>query len=395
MTRTVQRRRGAAQYFGAALAIRTADAGSAAAVVLLVLGTGDQVGADAGAIAAVLAACITIPHMLGPLAARAMSLVSSPRLALCSAFGLFAVLFAAAGALVTGGQLLLAAVALVIAGFFGPIFTGGLSSHLGTLVAPDLPAQRRAQSADSLTYALSNAAGNLLVGAVAAAISPIMTVYALSALAVVAAGLVVLLPLEPAAGDTKRQASMANVFRALWRTKALRDISVITFGNAFGLGSLVVLATSFARDSGLSTSVGPVLVAVMAVGSLSTALYFIARPMVFDVMVTAKWCAVISGVFIIAAAVPNVWVVGLAFLVVGGCQSILNTTAFAVRREASSEELRASVFVTMAGIKIAFGALGLALAGLVPVDQVYLGFVIAGLASLLAGALPRVQSLPS
>ncbi|MDH6123908.1 hypothetical protein [Kitasatospora sp. GP82] len=395
MTQTLQRqtverrRRAAVPYYSAAIAIRTADAGSAAAIVLLVLSTANSAHPDTAEYAAVLAACSTIPHMLGPLSARVMSLVPSPKAALCGAFALYAVLFFAAGVLIRQGSLLPAAVALVVSGFLGPLFTGGLSSHLGSLVSEKQSVQRRAQSADSLTYAISNSAGNSLVGAIAAAVSPLATVFVLCALAAVAAVSVAFLPLERAASAARQRASIKNVLLAMGRIKPLRDITIITYGNAVGLGSLIVLATTFARSAGLSASVGPILIAVMGLGSLATAVYFIFRPLAFDVMATAKWCAVVSGIFIIVPAVSDVWLTGLAFLVVGGCQSVLNTAAFAVRREASPEELRASVFVTMAGLKIALASLGLALAGLVPVDKVQYGFVLAGLASLVAGVIPQ------
>lgn len=375
-----------AAYFSSALAIRTADAGSAAAVVLLAQKS------DGVAASALLAACITVPHMFGPLSARVMSLVRSPRLALAGSFALFAVLFGGAGLLIQRGDVVPAACALAFAGFLGPIFTGGLSSWLGSLVPETRPAQRRAQSGDSLTYAVSSSVGNSVVGAVATAVSAQATVGVLCALAAVAALLVLRLPLRPVPAADRAGASIPNVLRTIARTKDLRDITIITYGNAFGLGSLLVLATTFARGEGLPGSVGPLLVAATGVGALLTALYFVARPLARDVMYTARFCAVVSGVFIAAAPFAGVWGAAVAFLAVGACQSVLNTVSFAVRRDASPAHLRASVFVTMAGVKIAVSALGLGLAGLVPVEGVHAGFVLAGLASAVAGVAPRLRA---
>ncbi|MGW6565223.1 hypothetical protein [Streptomyces sp. NPDC054975] len=385
---------GLAAYYTAALAIRTSDAGTAAAVVLLALSASGTGGGGVAASAGLLAACLTVPHMLGPLSARFLSLMPSARSGLCVSFALFAVAFGAAGVLIDRGSTLLAAGALAVTGFLGPIVTGGLSSHLSALVPARQRAQRRAQSADSLTYAISNSVGNSLVGAVAAVVSPLATVYALCALAAVAAALTAALPLQETERASRARASMRNVLLAMVRIKQLRDIVVITYGNVIGYGSLIVLSTTFARREDLPASVGALLLSVMGLGSLLVAAWLIARPLAFDVVRTAKWSAVVSGVFMVVPAFTGVWEAGVAFLVVGGCQSLLNTAALAVRREASPPDLRESVFVTMAGIKVGVGTLGLALAGLVPVAYTAYGFLAAGLLSLAAGLLPRTAKSP-
>lgn len=389
MTRTVPRSGAALLYYVVATLIRTADAGAPAAIVLTTLRLVGSGHPHAGADAALLAACISIPHMFGPLSARVMSMVPSAHAALAGSFAVFAVLFPTAGLLISHAQIGAAAVVLVVAGFVGPIFTGGLSSHLGSLVPAEQSSQRRAQSADSLTYAISGTVGNLFVGAISAALSPLTAILTLAVFAGVAAVAVLFLPLaERASGAARKNASIRNVLSAMFWIRDLRLISIITFGNAIGFGSLIVLATSFARHAQLPASVGPALISVMAIGSFVSSSYFTVRPLSYDVMKTARWCAVISGVFVLLSGLFDVWFMGLTFLVVGACQSVLNTSAFAVRREASPDDLRASVFVTMAGIKIAFASLGLALAGLVPVKEVAIGFVAAGLVSLLAGIAP-------
>jgi hypothetical protein len=389
VTRTVPRSGAALLYYVVATLIRTADAGAPAAIVLTALRLAGSGHPHAGADAALLAACISIPHMFGPLSARAMSMVPSAHAALAGSFAVFAVLFPTAGLLIGHAQIGAAAAVLVLAGFVGPIFTGGLSSHLGSLVSPEQSSQRRAQSADSLTYAISGTAGNLFVGAVSVMLSPLTAMLALAVFAAMAAVAVPFLPLSGRATSAARKnASIKNVLSAMLWIRDLRLISIITFGNAIGFGSLIVLATSFARHADLPASAGPALISVMAAGSFVTSSYFTVRPLSFDVMKTARWCAVVSGVFVLLSGLFNVWLMGVTFLVVGGCQSVLNTSAFAVRREASPDDLRASVFVTMAGIKIAFASIGLALAGLVPVNQVAIGLAVAGLVSLLAGIAP-------
>ncbi|WP_411105196.1 MFS transporter [Streptomyces sp. cmx-4-9] len=380
---------GLVAYYAAALAIRTSDAGTAAAVVLLALSTAGAGAEGAAAYSGLLAACLTIPHMLGPLSARFLSLMPSARSGLCVSFAVFAVTFGAAGVLIHRDSPLLAAAALAVTGFLGPIVTGGLSSHLSSLVPVEQRSQRRAQSADSLTYAISNSVGNSLVGAAAAVVSPLATVFMLCGLAAAAAVLTSALPLEDTDRASKARASMKNVLLAMVRIKQLRDIVIITYGNVIGYGSLIVLSTTFARSHGLPASVGALLLSVMGLGSLLVAAWLIVRPLALDVVTAAKWSAVISGVFMVVPAFTGVWVAGVAFLVVGGCQALLNTAALAIRREASPPDLRESVFVTMAGLKVGVGTLGLALAGLVPAEHMAYGFLAAGGLSVVAGLLPR------
>ncbi|MFG2653444.1 hypothetical protein [Streptomyces sp. NPDC048436] len=383
------RRGGLAAYYAAALAIRTSDAGSAAAIVLLALHTARDGHPSLGTYAGLLASCLTIPHMLGPLSARALSLIPNARLGLTTAFALFAMTFGAAGLLMAHAHIAMAALCLVIAGFLGPILTGGLSSHLGSLLPDNRATQRRAQSADSLTYAISNSVGNSMVGAVAVLISPLATMMVLAALAALAALLATLLPLRDIPRASASRASVKNVLLVMVKTKGLRDIMIITYGNAIGFTSLIVLATTFARSQHLPAATGPFLLAVMGGGSLLVGVWFTARPLTVDVVRAAKWCAVASGVFMFLPALGQTWSAAVAFLAVGGCQSVLNTAALAVRREASPPDLRESVFVTMAGAKVGVATLGLALAGLVPVDAMPYGFAAAGLLSLLAGLSVR------
>ena len=379
---------GVAAYFTAALAIRISDAGTAAAVVLLVLGTGAVHRGSAGD-ASLLAACLAVPNVLGPLSARLMTLLPTAKVGLCGSFAVFAAGFLGAGLLIRDGRLAAAAVALLLVGFLGPIVTGGLSSHLGALVAEEQRAQRRAQSADSLTYAISNSVGNSLVGGIAAAVSPLATVCALCALAVAAALLTLRLPIRPQGAAARQSAPMKQVLLAMVRIKPLRDIVTITYGNVIGYYSLVVFSAGFARGKGLSTTVGPMLLSVMGLGALVVGAYFTLRPLARDAVRTAKWCAIVSGLCMTLAGVGDIWSAGAAFLVVGGSQSLLNTAALAVRREASPEDLRSSVFISMAGLKVAIGSIGLGLAGFVPVDDIGYGLAAVGLLSVLAGLAPR------
>lgn len=379
---------GVTAYFTAALAIRISEAGTAAAVVLLVLGTGAAHHGSAG-YASLLAACLTVPNVLGPLSARLMSLLPTAKFGLCGSFAVFAVAFLGAGFLIQDGNLPAAAAALLLVGFLCPIVTGGLSSHLGALVAEEQRVQRRAQSADSLTYAISNSVGNSLVGGIAAAVSPLATVWALCALAAAAALLVLRLPMEKEGAAARQTAPMKQVLLAMVRIKALRDIVTITYGNVIGYFSLVVFSTGLARSQGLSTTVGPMLLSVMGLGALVVGAYFTLRPLAFDVIKTAKCCAIVSGLCMMLTGVGNIWFAGAAFFVVGGSQSLLNTSALAVRREASPEELRSSIFISMAGLKMAIGSIGLGLAGFVPVGDIDYGFAAVGLLSVVAGLAPR------
>src|SRR4051812_21347019 len=142
-------RRGLARYLAAATLARSADGGAALGLVLLAA----SVSRDSLA-GGVLAACLTAPHLAGPLLARRLDRAADGRGPLVAAFGGYAIAIALATATIGYLPLVATAALVVLAGLCGPLLTGGLSSRLAPLVPAGERAQRRAQGFDAVSYGI-------------------------------------------------------------------------------------------------------------------------------------------------------------------------------------------------------------------------------------------------
>ena len=112
---------GLTRYVAAATLSRGADSGAAVGLVLVAMAPAAHL-ARPSLVGALLATCLTAPHVLGPVVARQLDRASDGRRLLAAAFALYG--------------LALAAALVVVAGLCGPLLTGGLSSRLAGLVDP-------------------------------------------------------------------------------------------------------------------------------------------------------------------------------------------------------------------------------------------------------------------
>lgn len=120
------------RYVAAAALARLGDGGGTIALILLAAshgGTGAGVH-EAAIQGAVLGACLTVPHLLGPFVARRVDLAAGARKPIASACLLYAAALAAAAATFGTVPFALSAVLVALAGTRGPLLTGGLSSRV-------------------------------------------------------------------------------------------------------------------------------------------------------------------------------------------------------------------------------------------------------------------------
>ena len=172
-------------YVTAATLARAADAGAAVGMVLLALATSHL--SRPSLVGGVLVACLTAPHLVGPVLARRLDQMPDGRGLLAAAFLLYGM--ALCGATLSLGRLpvVVTAVLVVVAGLCGPLLTGGLSSRLAGLVRRGERAQRRAQGWDAVTYGIGGSAGPAAVAAVASVTNATVAMLTLAAAAVLAA----------------------------------------------------------------------------------------------------------------------------------------------------------------------------------------------------------------
>ncbi|WP_410812062.1 MFS transporter [Micromonospora sp. 067-2] len=357
------------RYLVAAALARGADAGAAVGVVLLA--TLPEVGAHRPALlGGLLATCLTAPHLLGPVLARALDRARDGR-------GLLAVAFATyAGAVTTTALLLgrapvgVSAALLIVAGACGPLLTGGLSSRLAALLDPGERAQRRGQGWDAVTYGVGGSAGPAVVAALAAIAGPRMSLFGLGVATLLAAALVRTLPAAPppdASANGPAEPGVPRdrgVFRAVLGRGPLRRVTGVTTVAALTGGAVSVLAVALAANLGREAVSGAVLAAAYGCGNLAASLLVTAFPLRGEPeRITVRWAVLGAVAVALCAAVPGFGTAVVAFALAGAASAPLFAATLAARSAYAPDSARAQVFVSTAALKVAAASLGTGLAG--------------------------------
>ncbi|MEV4825822.1 MFS transporter [Micromonospora sp. NPDC049274] len=375
-------------YLVAATLARGADAGAAVGVVLLA--TLPEVGASRPALlGGLLATCLTAPHLLGPLLARPLDRARDGRGLLAAAFATYAGAVALAALLLGRLPVGVPAALLIVAGACGPLLTGGLSSRLAALLAPDERAQRRGQGWDAVTYGVGGSAGPALVAVLAAVAGPRMSLLGLAAATVVAAVLVGTLPAQVSGrhGPARTVPAARGGLRVLLGPGPLRRVTGVTMVGALTGGAISVLAVMLAADLGREAASGALLAAAYGGGNLVAALVVTAFPLTGEPeRLTFRWAALGAVAVALCAAVPGFPLGVAAFALAGAATAPLFAATLAARSAYAPDDVRAQVFVSTAALKVAAASLGTGLAGvLAPLGPRLL--LVAGASVTLAAAL--------
>ncbi|MFG3100953.1 MFS transporter [Streptomyces sp. NPDC048182] len=351
-----------AVYLTSATLVRSASGGAPVALVALTLARPGHGGAALGG---VLAALLTLPNVAGPWMARWLEEARDPRLRLAAAFTVFGLMLAGTG--LTLGHLPVAVVGLlvIVGGLCDPLMTGGLSSRLALIVGEDTRAQRRAEGWDSATYGTSNILGPAVVAAITALTGALTAVVALGAAGVVAGLLMFALPREHrTAAARQRSMPVRDALKVIVRRGPLRRVMVATMITSVSTGGVMVIAVVFGRNLQGSAGAGAALGAAYGVGNLCGALLTGAFPLTGE---PERWVLRLIAANAVAvglcALAPGYVLALVTFALAGATSAVLFTATLAVRSVYSPPGARAQVFVTMAGLKMAAGSAGTALAG--------------------------------
>jgi hypothetical protein len=372
-----------------------ADAGAGIAVLLLA--EARLPAPSATVLGGLLVAVYTVPHVLGPVLARRLDLARDVRPFLAVAFAGYGVLLGAAAVLLDAGVVAAVFVLVCAAGLAGPLLTGGLSSRLAELVPEEERAQRRAQGLDAATYGLAGTAGPALVAAVAAWWSPLAAVLTLAGLALVAAGLVLLIPIPAQPGDaSKAVPAVRQVLRTVLTSGPLRRVNAVTMVTAAAQAGLAIAAVQLAPTYRVAPASTAALLAVMGAGNLVGSLVLAAVPLRGDPdRLVTRHAALIGACLLACAAAPLLGWAFVAFTAMGLLTASFTTAAFAGRTTYAPPEARAQVFVTLAALKITAASGGTAAAGLLAATgarPLLVGMGIAVLAVVGAATMDRLRT---
>lgn len=348
------------RYVVSAGLVRTADGGAAVGLVLLANEHGGHSALGGG-----LAACLTFPHLAGPVLARRLDQAGDGRRLLAGCYLLYALALGAAT--VSLGKLPLIAVFVLVgvAGLCGPMLTGGMSSGLAGLIS-DPAGLRRAQGWDAITYGLGGSAGPAAVAAVAAVTNPRVALGVLVTAAVAAAAITLTLPRPRTDTDASAPAMpFRQVLGTLAHNPGLRRVTVTTTVMALVGGANVVLAVGLALRLGAGSNAGAILVALFGGGNLAGSAAVTARPLRGQAdRLLARFALAIGAAFALAGLAPAFVWAAAAFAIAGFLNGPFFAATLAARSDYSPEGANAQIFVTMAALKVGAQSLGTAAAGL-------------------------------
>lgn len=355
-------RRSVITYCSVALGVRMVDAGVGVGFLLLAQSRLDP--ASAARTGGLLVALFTVPHLAGPLLARRLDLARDYRRLLGVAYGLMAVVLAASTLTLGVLPSPVVGVLVVLAGFGGPLLTGGLSSRLADLVPADDLAQRRAQGLDATVYGVAGTAGPAVVAALSGWASAEIALFTLCGLAVLSAVLVQTLP-GAAPRDLAVVPRVRDVLPLVLVDPPLRRVNYLTMATAAAQAGLAVIAVQLAGPYAVPASTTAVLISVVGAGNLLVSLLLSARPLSGDPdRLTTRQVAVVGVCFGLCALAPSFWLGVAAFALMGAATAPFVTATFAARTRYAPPAARGQVFVTLAALKITAASGGTALAGL-------------------------------
>jgi MFS family permease len=368
-------------YAIAAVLARTADEGARVALLLLALDRLHRPGTTG-----LLVACLMIPHVVAaPLIGAITDRSRRPALTV----GVLILGFGASLALtaLTLGHLPLglSLVVLLLGGSCGPALTGGLSSQLPRLVAPErLP---RTFGLDGLVYNVAGIAGPALTGVLTSIFNStaacLVTAASAACGAIAAGALPVRVEHRPATSATT---PLTAGVRAIATHRTLAVVIVASSVGQLGPGAVPVVAALAAAAHHHASASGLMLAAVAAGGLLGSLLWTV-RPAPTDraaTVVMLGMCA--TGVPVLVGAVTtDLPILTGALAVSGFFLGPLIGALFTARNALAPAEVRAQVFTIGAGLKITAAASGTALVGLLAGVPLRVQFLIVALNPILTG----------
>jgi hypothetical protein len=374
---------GLARYVAAATLARTADGGAVVAIVLMVTTSGAP-----GWLAGLLAACITAPHLLGPLVARSLDSCRDGRVLIAGACVVHGATLAAAVLLYPLTWPAVTGILLVASGLVGPLLTGGISSRLRAIAGPDQVSQRRAQGWDVATYGIGGTIGPSVVAAVSAWAGPTTAALILVAATFVAAAVVRLLPYVPPAAVAAEVPRPAETLRLMAVTGRLRRMLYLTVTVAFSVAALPIAAVASTAMFQVHPAAAGVLTAAYGLGGLAGSAGVMCRPLRGDAdRLVTRLAGLVAAALAVAALSGSFVPAVTAYAVAGVMNSYFFAATLAARSEFAPPQVRGQVFIWVGALKIAAGSAGTAAAGVVITGEPQLPlFLAAALILAVAGA---------
>jgi MFS family permease len=349
------------KYVVAAIIARTATGGAIVAIVLLAR----NLELD-GKAAGILAACLTLPHLLGPVYGRWLDGVSQPKYLISGAALSYTCFFLLAIFSFDKHLAWLLAFSLLLSGVCSSFIMGGLGTQLPSLVSASNTSLRKAQSWDTITYGVGHTLGPFIVASLSALFSTKVAVSVLVFTPLLAGILILSFPKKHALPKTDASLDIGfkSVFYAFKNSSALIRTMVMTSGAAFSIAALPVLAVYLSEYWLHAEHHGAYLVTAYGIGNLSGALLLIFRPLSKEPLTLLKRAGSFLLVALLATTLSSSFVLGAAsYWLCGVANAIFFTSSLAARTEFAPAHSAAQTYMWVAAAKVGAGAIGALVAG--------------------------------
>ncbi|WP_448547553.1 MFS transporter [Thalassotalea fusca] len=343
-------------YIIAAMLARIATGASTIAVVLLAHANGSQ-----GEIVGLLAACITAPHLFGPIYGRWLDNSHDPRRLLAIACFVFTVCFQLSLVGFHTEKLWLTISSLLICGLCSSFMMGGLSTQLTFQVDNDTNIQRRAQSYDTLSYGFGLTVGPLIIAIFSEHFALELTAGWVMTLPVIAGLFVLNLPKKTsrACDQHKNYLSFKQVLETILHSPPLRRTLAMTSGASFSMAALPIMAVFLSEMWMQGKENGAFLVTFYGLGCICGACLLMFKPLKADaIMLLRNVGAVLVVTLILVVLSPNFTTGLIGYWLCGVVNSIFFAVTLAARREYAPEQSAAQIYMWIAAAKISAASLG-------------------------------------
>ncbi|GEA12042.1 MFS transporter [Alteromonas sp. KUL49] len=344
------------QYMFAAVLSRICTGGAIIAVILLA----KEYGADSK-LAGALAACLTVPHLLGPFYGKWLDTAKNPNLILAFFAGLYTIAFQVAIQCFQHNTLLGVFASLLVCGVCSAFMMGGLGTQLIYIIPDNLNYRRKGQSFDTFTYGIGHTLGPLTIALLITQFSTSMSATILTCLPAVASVFIVCFP-KRHSEHAISQKSTPN-FNEIWHTflssSSLKITLFMTSSASFAIAALPVLAVYLSEGWNQPEENGAYLATLYGIGGLCGALLLLVSPLKGEALQLLKRIGSLLFLSIVFLAISWSFPLGLsAYWVCGLINALFFASTLAARTEYAPKEGAAQVYMWVAAAKVGAGALG-------------------------------------
>ncbi|WP_432589870.1 MFS transporter [Streptomyces sp. HD1123-B1] len=388
--------------FGAAVA-RTGDETAGPALLL----AGLALTGSAASASFLLAGCTVAAAVGGPLVGALLDRSARPGRVLAAALALHALALAAILLSLGRAPFAVTFAIAVVAGVPGPVLSGGWTSQLSRLMAPE--AVPRAGALDAMTFSLGALTGPALAGVVAVlagAPAAVATAVALLCLALPTAWTLPPVqhhgaPVAPGGGRSFPSVVLAELtvgVRAILRNRPLARATATSVVSCAGEGAFIACCPLLGAEALGGADRGALLLSASAAASLVANALLVRRARLPCPDAVIGGSALVLAVAALLAATGAPAMVIAAALLAGAAEGPGLTALFTVRHREAPERLRGRIVTTGASLKITGFALGAGLAGTIAVHTLPGALIAAAgfgvLAALVNGLMFRRSPKP-